>query len=77
MLVIVTEAEDAEASSCVGQSPPDLVQRWSKKEKKMLNIQRPFSVKLYNEHMGGVDLMDQCVKILPQAQLVGQLVAQW
>lgn len=53
------------ASSCVGQSPPDVAQRWSKKEKQMLNIQRPFSVKLYNQHMGGVDLMDQCVAMYP------------
>ncbi|KAI9513755.1 hypothetical protein NQZ68_039689 [Dissostichus eleginoides] len=54
------------ASTCTGQSPPDVAQRWSKKEKKMLNIQRPFSVKLYNQHMGGVDLMDQCVAMIHQ-----------
>lgn len=53
------------ASSCVGQSPPDLAQRWNKKEKKMLNIQRPLSVKLYNQHVEGVDLMDQCVALYP------------
>ncbi|KAK1898383.1 Chimeric ERCC6-PGBD3 protein [Dissostichus eleginoides] len=53
------------ASTCTGQSPSDVAQRWSKKEKKMLNIQRPFSVKLYNQHMGGVDLMDQCVAMYP------------
>ncbi|KAL7874879.1 hypothetical protein SRHO_G00058490 [Serrasalmus rhombeus] len=52
------------ASSCTGLSPTDVAQRWSKKEKQMLNIQRPFSVKLYNQHMGGVDLMDQCVAIM-------------
>ncbi|KAK1894358.1 PiggyBac transposable element-derived protein 3 [Dissostichus eleginoides] len=56
------------ASTCTGQSPSDVAQRWSKKEKKMLNIQRPFSVKLYNQHMGGVDLMDQCVAMYPQTQ---------
>ncbi|KAI4810885.1 hypothetical protein KUCAC02_013812 [Chaenocephalus aceratus] len=54
------------ASTCTGQSPSDVAQRWSKKEKKMLNIQRPFSVKLYNQHMGGVDLMDQCVAMIHQ-----------
>ncbi|KAG7236450.1 hypothetical protein INR49_000928 [Caranx melampygus] len=32
------------ASSCTGLSPTDVAQRWSKKEKQMLNIQRPFSV---------------------------------
>lgn len=34
------------ADSCTGQSPPDVALRWSKKEKKMLNTKRPFSVKL-------------------------------
>uniref|UniRef100_A0A3Q0RRX2 PiggyBac transposable element-derived protein domain-containing protein n=1 Tax=Amphilophus citrinellus TaxID=61819 RepID=A0A3Q0RRX2_AMPCI len=53
------------ASSCTGLSPIDVAQRWSKKQKQMLNIQRPFSVKLYNQHMGGVDLMDQCVAMYP------------
>ena len=38
---------------------------WSKIEKKMLNIPRPFSVKLYNQHIGGVDLIDQCVAMYP------------
>ncbi|XP_058235983.1 activating transcription factor 7-interacting protein 1 isoform X3 [Hemibagrus wyckioides] len=53
------------ASSCAGQSPSDLAQRWSKKERKMLNIQRPFSVQLYKQHMGGLDLLDQCVAMYP------------
>ncbi|XP_037397374.1 piggyBac transposable element-derived protein 2-like [Pygocentrus nattereri] len=53
------------ASSCTGLSPTDVAQRWSKKEKQLLNIQRPFSMKLYNQHMGGVDLMDQCVAMYP------------
>uniref|UniRef100_A0A3B4D6W9 PiggyBac transposable element-derived protein domain-containing protein n=1 Tax=Pygocentrus nattereri TaxID=42514 RepID=A0A3B4D6W9_PYGNA len=44
------------ASSCNGLSPTDVAQRWSKKEKQMLNIQRPFSMKLYNQHMGGASI---------------------
>lgn len=53
------------ASSCTGKSPIDVAQRWSKKEKRMLNIERPYSVKLYNQHMGGVDFIDQCVAMYP------------
>uniref|UniRef100_A0A3Q0SG42 PiggyBac transposable element-derived protein domain-containing protein n=1 Tax=Amphilophus citrinellus TaxID=61819 RepID=A0A3Q0SG42_AMPCI len=41
------------ASSCTG------------KEKKMLKVQRPFAVKLYNQHMGGVNQMDQMVAAHP------------
>ncbi|XP_041834127.1 piggyBac transposable element-derived protein 3-like [Melanotaenia boesemani] len=43
----------------------NIAQRWSKKEKKVLNIKRPFSVKVYNEFMGGVDQMDQMVAMYP------------
>lgn len=53
------------ASSCVGRSPTDEAQRWCKKKKEMLKIQRPFSVKLYNQHMGGVDHIDQMVAMYP------------
>lgn len=53
------------ASSCVGRSPADEAQRWCKKDKEMLKIQRPFSVKLYNQHMGGVDQVDQMVAMYP------------
>lgn len=53
------------ASSCTGVSPTDEAERWSKKEKKMLKVQRPFAVKLYNQHMGGVDQMDQMVAAYP------------
>ncbi|CAK6971138.1 piggyBac transposable element-derived protein 3-like%2C partial [Scomber scombrus] len=53
------------AFSCTGLSSTDVAQRWSKKEKRIINVQRPFSVKLYNQHMGGVDVMDQCVATYP------------
>ncbi|KAM3606703.1 uncharacterized protein V6R79_021728 [Siganus canaliculatus] len=49
------------ASSFSGMSPTDEAERWSKKERKMLKVQRPFAVRLYNQHMGGVDKMDQMV----------------
>ena len=28
-------------------------------------VQKPFSVALYNQHMGGVDLVDQCLAMYP------------
>lgn len=52
-------------SSCAGQSPEDVANRWVKKEKTMMTVQKPFSVALYNQHMGGVDLVDQCLAMYP------------
>lgn len=51
--------------SCAGQSPEDVANRWVKKEKMMMMVQKTFSVALYNQHMGGVDLVDQCLAIYP------------
>ncbi|XP_063818872.1 piggyBac transposable element-derived protein 2-like [Pseudophryne corroboree] len=53
------------ASSCAGIQPQDSAQRWSKKEKELIHIPRPFAVKLYNTHIRGVNLMDQCVAMYP------------
>lgn len=39
----------------------DVVRRWSKKEKKYVDIERPEIVRIYNQSMGGVDKMDQMV----------------
>ena len=39
--------------------PTGEVKRWSKAEKKMVNISRPNVIKVYNETMGGVDRSDQ------------------
>ncbi|XP_014865728.1 PREDICTED: piggyBac transposable element-derived protein 2-like, partial [Poecilia mexicana] len=41
------------------------VTRWLKKEQTKISVQRPYSVALYNQHMGGVDLVDQCVAMYP------------
>ncbi|KAL0147001.1 hypothetical protein M9458_057525 [Cirrhinus mrigala] len=49
------------ASTCAGKSPEDLAKRWSKKESEVIQIARPFAVSFYNSHMGGVDLVDQCL----------------
>ena len=43
--------------------PIDLVERWSPKEKKFIQITRPDVVKVYNAHMGGVDLIDMLLSL--------------
>ncbi|KAG0425513.1 hypothetical protein HPB47_027324 [Ixodes persulcatus] len=49
------------ASSYVGREPNGDARRYNKKYKEVLDVLRPHSVKTYNEHMGGVDLMDSMV----------------
>ena len=51
------------ASNFVGVGRMDEVQRWDKKQKIFLKVSRPEVVKLYNEAMGGVDLLDQLVSL--------------
>lgn len=46
------------ASSFVGKGSIDRVERWSKKEKRIVSIDRPEIVNLYNQCMGGVDKTD-------------------
>lgn len=50
-------------SSYAGKEPVSTAQRFSRKEKKFIEIQRPYSIELYNKHMGGVDLMDSLVAL--------------
>lgn len=45
-------------SSFAGMEPVDTVQRWDKRTKSKVTIDRPFVVKTYNKHMGGIDLLD-------------------
>lgn len=47
------------ASTCYGVEPVGQVKRYSKKEKKFLNCQRPDIVAKYNNFMGGTDQMDE------------------
>jgi len=47
----------------VGVEPMDMVKRWSIKDKKHIQVDRPAIVKEYKEHMGGVDLMDMLVEL--------------
>lgn len=50
-------------SSYAGKEPISTAQRFSRKDKKFIDIQRPYSIELYNKHMGGVDLMDSLVAL--------------
>jgi len=43
--------------------PIDLVQRWSTKEKNHVQVTRPAVIKAYNQHMGGVDLIDILISL--------------
>lgn len=51
------------ASNFVSVGRMDEVQRWDKKKAQFLMVSRPEVVKLYNEAMGGVDLLDQLVSL--------------
>lgn len=46
-------------SNAVGIEPISMVSRFSAKEKKRIQVQQPYLIKVYNENMGGVDRMDQ------------------
>ena len=48
-------------SNAVGIEPVSKVSRYSAKEKKRIQVKQAHMVKVYNEHMGGVDRMDQNV----------------
>lgn len=45
-------------SSCIGSEPEDVCRRWSKEEKKKINVKEPV-VKMYNANMGGIGLCDR------------------
>ncbi|XP_041827207.1 piggyBac transposable element-derived protein 3-like [Melanotaenia boesemani] len=51
------------ASNFVGVGRQDEVRRWDKKKAQFVMVSRPEVVKLYNEAMGGVDLLDQLVSL--------------
>lgn len=50
------------ASNFVGIGVEDRAQRWDKKSQKDITVKRPEVVRLYNECMGGVDLLDQMIQ---------------
>ncbi|KAL2098379.1 hypothetical protein ACEWY4_007586 [Coilia grayii] len=50
-------------STFLGANPNSEVQRWDKKEKKIVHIRRPNIVSYYNRSMGGVDLLDSLLAL--------------
>ena len=48
-------------SNCTGLYPLDKVEPYSGKEKEKVSVPRPGLIKLYNNAMGGVDLLDGAV----------------
>jgi hypothetical protein len=51
------------ASTFVGAEPISHIKRYNKEQKNKINIDCPQIVKLYNAHMGGVDLADMLVAL--------------
>ena len=51
-------------SNSLGIDPKSTVQRYVASQKKKVNVQQPNAIHEYNQHMGGVDLMDQNVNTL-------------
>lgn len=52
-------------STYAAAEPEDIVQRYDRKEKKYIEVNRPFVIKEYNNFMGGVDLMDRMIAHYP------------
>jgi len=50
------------ASNFVGVGENDKAMRWDKEENKHVEVNRPEVVRLYNDSMGGVDLLDQMLQ---------------
>lgn len=50
-------------SSCVGVEPVQKVKRYDKKTKEIIEVDCPFIVQEYNQHMGGVDLLDSLTSL--------------
>ncbi|CAF0781681.1 unnamed protein product [Rotaria sordida] len=48
-------------STLSGCESIDMVKRWSASQKQHIQVKRPNVIKLYNAHMGGVDLLDMLV----------------
>lgn len=47
------------ASTSYGVNPLSLVKRYSRAEKKIVNVNQPCAINNYNAHMGGTDRMDE------------------
>ncbi|KAJ0170540.1 hypothetical protein K1T71_013911 [Dendrolimus kikuchii] len=47
------------ASNCTGSSMTSIVKRWDKRTKTYVHVSVPKVIERYNQHMGGVDVLDQ------------------
>lgn len=47
------------ASNCTGSSSTSVVKRWDKRTKRYVEVSAPKVIERYNQHMGGVDVLDQ------------------
>ncbi|XP_064473141.1 piggyBac transposable element-derived protein 2-like [Ornithodoros turicata] len=56
------------ASTHIGEEPIGSCRRWSKKEKKYLDVPRPAIADEYNRYMGGVDLCDLMLSLYSTTQ---------
>lgn len=63
--VVVTQWRDNKtvlmASNFIGKEPEGKCSRFSRSEKKNIQIKQPKVIQLYNKHMGGVDVLDQSI----------------
>ncbi|KAL3195101.1 hypothetical protein MRX96_054043, partial [Rhipicephalus microplus] len=50
-------------SSYTGVQPTDLCKQWNSKEKRSIDVPRPFAIKEYNAFMGGVDPADMLIEL--------------
>lgn len=48
-------------STACGITPEGTCRRWSKEERKKVDVPQPHCIKIYNKNMGGVDLADRYV----------------
>ncbi|KAH7932404.1 hypothetical protein HPB51_029306 [Rhipicephalus microplus] len=48
-------------SSYTGRQPEGTTKRYNRKERKVMDVTRLYSVELYNKHIGGVDLVDSLI----------------
>lgn len=53
------------ASTFLGVGDVDKVRRWSKSEKRFIEVEQPEAVKVYNIFMGGVDFLDRLISYYP------------